>query len=529
MIIHFRQICRLAVGTLAILLIDAPLAAIKPADTEIARFLNHATFGATETDIALVKQIGYEAYLKQQFELPLPEYPVYADVTTQAPAEAECNKVCRRDNYAAYPLQVNFFRNALTGQDQLRQRVAFALNQILVVSGQDNQIRHPSRLQPYLKLLDKLAFGNYRQLLEEMTLNPAMGVYLDMAGNKNTAPNENYARELLQLFSIGLYELNPDGTQKKDKNRQPIPTFDQAVIGNFSRVFTGWNLAQSTQDSSLRSYSTPMIETANNHDFGQKTLLGGEVVGADKPMSVDLYIALNNVFSNSNVAPFISRQLIQHLVSSNPSPAYVGRVASVFKTSGGDMKQVISAILLDRESLKPPVSSAGHMRGPVLWLTHLLRAFKVNETTSDFVLSDSYLPAQFDLLQDVYKAPSVFNFFPPDYALPNTTLQGPEFAIYSTSEAFKRVNLAYALIFHQIPVSNPDRPKGTWIDISPFTPLATNSTQLVDRLILQMMPEGMSSSMRNTLIKTLDTMPANERVQNAIYWIATSSKYLIER
>ncbi len=525
---HFGQIGKFLIGTLAILLIEAPLAASKPTDTEIARFLNHATFGATEESIAQVKAIGYEAYLEQQFALPLPEYSDYPDEPNQPPELSICDKTCRRDNFSVYPLQVNFYKNALTGQDQLRQRVAFALSQILVVSSQDSQIRQPSRLQPYLKLLDKHAFGNYRQLLEEITLNPAMGAYLDMAGNKKTAPNENYARELLQLFSIGLFELNPDGTQKKDKTHQPIPTFDQTVINNFSRVFTGWNLATSTQDKALRSYATPMVEKAGNHDSDPKVLLKGQAIPGGMSMANELDAALDNVFAHPNVAPFISRQLIQHLVSSNPSTAYVARVAKVFQSSAGNMKLVVRAILLDRDALKPPSSSAGHLREPVLWLTHLLRNFKVNETTSDFVVSDSYLPQQFDLLQDVYKAPSVFNFFPPDYTLPDSKLQGPEFAIYSTSEAFKRANFAYALIYHKLAVST-DRPKGTWIDTSPLLPLATNSTNLVDRLNILMLHSDMSTSMRKTLIKTLDAIPAAERVQNAIYWIATSPKYLIER
>lgn len=510
---------------------ESALAAAKLSDADIARFLNHASFGATEASIAKVKELGtFEAYLDQQFALPLPEYPAYADVPTNYD-NATCDRTCRRDFYSAYPLQVNFYRNALTGPDQLRQRVAFALSQILVVSAQDNDIDHPSRLQPYLKLLDKHAFGSYRELLEDITLNPAMGVYLDMAGNKKTAPNENYARELLQLFSIGLFELNKDGTLKKDKAGLPIATYDQAVIDNFSRVFTGWGLATLT-DSALKNYQTPMIETADNHDVESKILLGNVNVPAGNTMAQDLDAALDNIFANSNVAPFISRQLIQQLVASNPSPAYVGRVAGVFKDSNGDLKQVVKAILLDKEALKPPGKNAGHLRSPVLWLTHLLRAFSVNDTTSDFVLSDGYLPSQFRLLQDVYRAPSVFNYYPPDFAVPNSKLQGPEFGIYSTTEAFKRTNFAYALVYHTLlptKLPNDDRPKGTWIDSSSLQSLANDSKALVARLATLMMPEGMSPKMQKTLVTILDTAPVSERVQNAIYWIATSPQFLIEK
>jgi hypothetical protein len=528
-------------GTLASLMINIAFAATGPSDAEIARFLNHASFGATEEAIAHVKSIGYEAYLDEQFAMPLPDYFPYQDVSSTTPDNSICNSTCQRDFYSTYPLQLNFFKNALTGQDQLRQRVAFALSQILVVSAQVYDIRHPSRFQPYLKLLDKHAFGNYRQLLEEITLNPAMGVYLDMAGNRKTAPNENYAREILQLFSIGLYELNQDGTLKKSK-AGPIPSYDQTVIGNFSRVFTGWSLAPSTKDPTWKSYSTPMMMTDANHDVGEKILLGGKVLPAGLAMADELDAALDNIFANSNVSPFISRQLIQHLVSSNPTPAYVGRVAKIFKASAGDMKAVVRAILLDKEALKPPSKTGGHLRSPVLWLTHLLRAFKVHDATNDastplatapttntdFVLSDLYLPSQFDMLQDVYRAPSVFNYFPPDYAVPNTKLQGPEFGIFSTTEAFKRVNFAYALIYHKVTTST-DRPKGTWIDSSSLLPLAADPNALLAKLSSLMMPEGMSANMQKSLLALIYSAPVNERLLNAIYWIATSPEFQIEK
>lgn len=541
MTLHDRYLRVAIAAVLAFSMTDSALAAASPSDAEIARFLNHASFGATAESIAQVKSMGYEAYLEQQFAMPLPSYTDYPDVSSTTPDSSVCDATCRRDFYSTYPLQVNFFKNALTGQDQLRQRVAFALSQILVVSAQVSDIRHPSRLQPYLKLLDKHAFGNYRQLLEEITLNPAMGVYLDMAGNRKTAPNENYAREILQLFSIGLYELNPDGTLKKSK-AGPIPTYDQTVIGNFSRVFTGWSLAPSTVDPAWKSYSAPMMMTEANHDTGEKLLLGGQVLPANMTMEAELDAALDNIFANSNVAPFISRQLIQQLVSSNPTPAYVGRVSKVFKASGGDMKAVVRAILLDKEALKAPGKTGGHLRSPLLWLTHLLRAFKVHDATSDtvtdpatvpttntdFVLSDAYLPSQFDMLQDVYRAPSVFNYFPPDYAVPNTKLQGPEFGIFSTTEAFKRVNFAYAMIYHKVPTST-DRPKGTWIDSSSLVPLAPDANALLAKLSALMMPEGMSANMQKILLALINSAPVNERVLNAIYWIATSPEFLTEK
>lgn len=505
-----------------------------PKDTDIARFLNHASFGATQKDIEEVKKLGsFEAYLDKQFEMPLPEYPIFKETSDITPDASICNSICVRDTYSAYPLQIRFFRNAITAPDQLRQRVAFALSQILVVSARNAGIRQPSRLLPYLKLLDKHAFGNYRQLLEEITLNPAMGKYLNMAGNLRSAPNENYARELLQLFSIGLVELNKDGTVKKSKSGQAIPTYSQSTINNFSRVFTGWDLATSTENPALKSYSAPMIENPSYHDPKEKTLFGNTTIPATTPatnasMSSELDAALDNIFQHPNVAPFISKQLIQHLVASNPTPAYVGRVATVFQNSGGDMKSVIKAILLDKEALKPPSKSAGHLRSPVLWLTHLLRAFNINETTTDFALTDSTLTSQHDMLQDVYRAPTVFNYYPADYQVPNTKLQGPEFAIYSTKEAINRANLAYDIIYRKMP-TNTDTPKGTWIPREIIQSLPIEAKTLVTALVTRMMPEGMNSRIQKVLTEIVAKTPDEERVQNAIYWIATSPQFLIEK
>lgn len=513
--------------------LDSAFALKPPSDAEIARFLHHASFGATEESIAHVKAVGYQAYLNEQFNLPPPDYPQYSEAPTATPGGDVCDANCRRDLYSPYPLQVRFYRNAITAPDQLRQRVAFALSQILVVSGYDYNIRHPSRLLPYLKLLDKHAFGNYRDLLKEITLNPAMGMYLDMAGNSKWGPNENYARELLQLFSIGLFQLNKDGTPKKGKGGQPIATYSQAEVTAFSRIFTGWNLATAPEDPSLKSYSTPMLASPSAHDNDAKTVLGGVPIAAGmgltaEGMQQELNLALENIVNHPNVAPFISRQLIQHLVTSNPSSAYVGRVSSVFQSNAGDMKKVISAILLDKEALKAPSKSGGHLRSPVLWLTHLLRAFKVTEATTDFVLFDSYLPKQYRMSLDVYRAPSVFNYYPPDFPLPNSKLQGPEFAIFSTTEAFNRVNFAYALINKQISTSS-DRPKGTWIDYTALQPLAANPAALVAKLATMLMPEGMNPKVQPLLAQIVGWPPESERLQHAIYWLATSPEFMIEK
>ena len=266
-----------------------------------------------------------------------------------------------------WPVQTRFYTNALYGPDQLRQRVAFALHQIIVVSGVD--ITLPSRLTPYLQVLDRNAFGNYRNLLQEITLNPAMGNYLDMAGNTSTNPNENYAREVLQLFTIGLYQLNQDGTPVLDGSGQPIPAYDQNVVNAFARVFTGWNFATAPA-TGIVNYIDPLVATESRHDTKAKTLLQGVTLPPNQKAAKDLSDALDNIFQHPNVPPFISKQLIQHLVTSNPSPSYVRRVADVFTNNGsgvrGDLKAVVRAILLDPEAAANPAPEAGkgHLRIP---------------------------------------------------------------------------------------------------------------------------------------------------------------------
>ncbi|HYJ48227.1 MAG TPA: DUF1800 domain-containing protein, partial [Pyrinomonadaceae bacterium] len=342
-----------------------------PASTaDTVRLLEQATFGPTPAEVTRVQGIGLRAYLNEQFNAPLSVIPsgtlMPTDQAQGCPTGSSAT--CTRDNYTMYPLQVAFYQNAISGQDQLRQRVAWALHEILVVSG--NDVTLPSWMAPYLQTLQRNALGNFRQLLQEITLNPAMGQYLDMLGNSRGNPNENYAREILQLFSVGLDKLNTDGTPQLDSQGNRIPTYDQTTITNFARVFTGWRLAApkvtmiNGVNFNVLNYQDPMIVTSeSNHDTAAKTLLNGTTLPAGQNSTTDLNAALDNIFNHPNVGPFVGRQLIQHLVTSNPSPAYVARVAAVFNNncaglypdnpcSGarGDLKAVVTAILLDPEA-----------------------------------------------------------------------------------------------------------------------------------------------------------------------------------
>lgn len=505
-----------------------------PSSNDTVRFLEQATFGPTPDLIAHVQQVGFETYLGEQFGLPAPVLP-QLDNWPQTPP-ATCTGTCLRDNYSMYPLQVGAFAGFLTSPHQLRLRVLFALNQLFVVSAVNGNLAQPSRMLPYLQVLANGAFGNFRQLLTDITLNPAMGRYLDMVGNTKSAPNENYGRELLQLFTIGLNQLNADGTLRRSDSGQPIPTYDQSTVTAFARVFTGWVFAPA-RTPGVTNYIDPMVPgSANAHDTAAKTLLNGVTLPGGQNAVTDLRDALDNTFAHPNVGPFISTRLIQHLVTSNPSPAYVGRVAAVLRGTGGDMKSVIRAILLDAEArTDPSVGSpadpvAGHLREPVLWITSFLRPFGARVVT-DFVLSDSFLPSGLQMGQDLFRSTSVFNFYPPDHVVAGAATLGPEFAIYSTTTALARTNFAYQVIYKTMP-TNANRPTGTWLDLSGLEPAAGDPAALVDALNAFFLHGTMSPQMRDALMAAVSARPASDpigRLRNALYLVVTSPQYMVQR
>src|SRR6185503_8894913 len=396
-------------------------------ETDTVRFLEQASWGPTPAEIARVKAMGFKAYLDEQFSLSpanAAKGSNYPDLTfplddssqqcpTSLPSNPNYNQaVCLRDNYTIYPVHRNFFSNALYGNDQLRQRVAFALHQILVVSA-NSEVNRPSWMTPYLQALDRNAFGSYRTLLNEITLTPAMGEFLDMRLSTRTSPNENFGREVLQLFSIGTDVLNLDGTPQRDAQGNPLATYTQADVNEFTRVFTGWNFNVAI-GAGITNYRDPMVPRGGqNHDAGAKTLLNGFTIAAcSSPNGTaniacaqsDMTAVMNHLANHPNVGPFLSKQLIQHLVTSNPSPAYVERVAKVFNNdcSGlypqgctnvrGNLKLVVQAILLDPEARGDVKTDPnyGKLREPAQYIIGFLRAFNVKSfdklSTSDGVL-----------------------------------------------------------------------------------------------------------------------------------------------
>jgi uncharacterized protein (DUF1501 family) len=349
-------------STLEGIVMCAPLStAQKQADA--VRLLEQATFGPNDTLVAHVGTVGVDAFLDEQFAASGSHYSSNKYVPAGGAATfcpTDPNPNCFRDYYTLFQLQNDFYRSALAGSDQLRQRVAFALSQVFVTSGLDINVAYG--MATYQQIFLDNAFGNYETLMTRVTLSSVMGDYLNMVNNDKpvagTNPNENYARELLQLFSIGLWEQNLDGTLLLDAYGQPVPSYDQSTVEGFAHVFTGWTYpllpGQTQRTHNFPNFLGDMVGVTTNHDTGAKQLLYGAIAPAGLSMDADLANAIKNVFLNPNIAPFVSKQLIQKLVTGDPSPQYVARVASVFNNNGqgvrGDMKAVVRAVLKDPEA-----------------------------------------------------------------------------------------------------------------------------------------------------------------------------------
>lgn len=517
------------------------------------RFLEQATFGPTPALDDRIRRIGLRTWLAEQFTAsyptyPYPNYPLLSN-NTDLGCPAGSPSTCIRDNYTMYQVQNWFFKEAFYGEAQLKHKVAWALSQIWVISGIDTQ--QASYMFAYHQLLSKNAFGNYRDLMYDITLNPGMGNYLDMVRSTKNNPNENFAREILQLFSIGLFMLNQDGTLQLDEVGKPIPTYDQNTVNNFTKVLTGWGFCEVSGPTcpnrtvGAQNYKDPLILTQNNHDVTSKTLLNypnavNSTISANQNGATELNQALDNIFNHPNVAPFVSRILIQHLVTSDPTPAYVGRVAAAFNNNGsnvrGDMKAVISAILLDPEArgnIKTD-PNFGKLREPVQLATNLLRQFGVQSATAGGQ-SDGYVNQLISPMgQNTFYAPTVFNYYPPDYFVPGTALNGPEFNILTTGTAIARANFVNTMLFSRVNVSS-NAPLGTSLNLTDIQALAASDASgslLVDTLNTKMMHGAMTADMRNTILTAIQAVPSTNsmlRAQTAIYLIATSSQYQVQR
>ncbi len=504
---------------------------------EAFKFLNQATFGATEAAAQQLIGVGYDAWVDQEMakgvSLQLPF--IQALPRPQNVAQLQTDRVDI------------WFRNSLNGTDQLRQRVAFALSEILVVSHLDALNRAPYSVADYYDVLARNAFGNYRQLMGEVTLHPAMGVYLSMLGNEkpnpalNIRPDENYARELMQLFSIGLVELNNDGSAKLDTQNQPIATYTQAIIEGFAHVFTGWNYAGAPSFNQARrtdaNQTIPMQLYPDFHDTGSKMLLNGVVLPAGQTGEQDLSDALDNVFDHPNVAPFVSIRLIQRLVTSNPSPGYVNRVANIFNDNGagvrGDMEAVVRAILMDDEARPDmPMELDGKVKEPILRLTQLWRAYDAASSSGRYPFIAVYIVFG----QGPLQSESVFNFFSPFYAPPgeirDSSLVAPELEI--ATEYLNTFVTNY--MFNQAFVNNSANTNAgdddVLIDIDGEIGVATDIDILIDLVAGKLLGGELSDTLRTQISGMLTLIPETDaavRAAETIYFVVTSPEYAYQR
>lgn len=565
-------------------------------DPELSRaqavaFLTHATYGARPADVRQLQRVGFNQWLNQQLAYPpslhRPRVEAFVEV-----GQGERQRI--------------WWDIALNADDQLRQRVAFALSEILVVSDQNGDIGgQPVALAEYYDILVRGAFGNYRNLLEDVTLSPVMGHYLSMfRSTRDEAlgiePDENYAREVMQLFSIGLVELNTDGSVRTNNQGNLIPTYSQPEIVATAEALSGWNFADAAgDDGNCRPWEwryppqnwlqamtpCPITEPFTSQEYDQpdsyhvttaKTIVGGVNLPAGQTAEEDLADVLDTLFAHPNVGPFLGHRLIQRLVTSNPTPAYVGRVAQVFNDNGagvrGDLGAVVRAILTDPEAIDAEANApvyAGKLREPVLRLTHLYRVYDadLDEACFDddncwpgFIYQPEYFIGQASL-----RAPSVFNFFKPDYAQPGSIAQlslvSPEFQLATESQVLMVTNYFYRTLVS--PSASP--PQFSWrnqyqIRIDGLMPLASNPQQLVDRVSDDLLGRQLSGTIRQLIVDRITEIPqwyedrpwlahartpqedwgyaagttfeqavANRQVTEAIYYVITSPDYLIER
>lgn len=517
----------------------AQVSSIKATLASAARLLDQATFGPTLTDIQHVQQVGIDAYITEQFNMAPTLLP---DISTTPTV------ICTSTNLVPCE-QSEWWQTVLTGPDQLRQRVAFALSEMFVVSTNSINAR---AVTPYQNMLATDAFSNFSTIMKDVTLSTAMGGYLNMLNSNKPGTvngvvqiaNENYPREFMQLFTTGIDLLNSDGSYQLDASGNPIPVYTEAQVQAFARVYTGWTYANSTGGAATKfpngtaNYDSPMAAVESAHyNATTEPLLNGTVLPAGQTAEQDLAGALANVFAHPNVGPFVCRQLIQHLVASNPSPAYVARISAVFADNGsgvrGDMQAVIRAILEDQDARAGDTSpnfDGGHLREAMLYMTNVMRGLGFTNTSSvgDYSSVSNYTNA---LGEKPYTSGSVFNFFPPNYVIPGSTTNAPEFGQENTASAILRLTLADNLVYSRISNFTVDLSATSALGMTASATgnAATDSGNLADSLGVIFMHGQMPAQMRTDIVNNIQGLTnIPERVRVATYLVITSSQYKIE-
>src|SRR3989344_1636254 len=540
-------------------------------DQEAARFLLQAQFSASTGEIATLRASTYDSWIHNQFRLPVG--PKGWDCLNQRGYNTVDNTTSYYDN--TYPGDYMIWQQLMTSSDGLRKRVALALSEICVVSlsGLDFSWRSHA-IAHYWDQLVANAFGNFRKLLEDVTLNPAMGYYLNTRGNQKEnpstgrQPDENYAREILQLMSIGLVELNQDGTAKRNGSGQVVDSYTQSDITNLARVFTGYDYDQSqnaptTVPGTTRTVPSthftrlPMALNESRHSTLAATFLG-TTVAAGTPGAAALTTALDTIFNHPNVGPFIGKQLIQRLVTSNPSPGYISRVAAAFNNNGlgvrGDLRAVVKAVLLDDEARAPAGLTDpmfGRLREPMLRFVQWGRTFGIASQYGSWKIGD-LSSAGSRLAQSPLRSPSVFNFFRPGYVPPSTALAtagavAPEFQLVNESSVGGYLNYMQGVIRNGIFVNAPDLPNNGSNGNNGFDIKAAYTNELAivadadalgDRINLLMTAGQLSAATVKLIADALKAPPVTaastdnakrDRVAAAIFLVMASAEYLIQK
>ena len=512
-------------------------------DAAAARFLTQATFGPTLAEVSRLRAIGYSEWLRQEFNKPATSARPYLEAVNSARLSAGQGGISQNNRLDRW------FHTAAMGNDQLRQRLAFALSQILVISDQNSSLGgEPIQISEYWDILARNAFGNYRELLDQTTWSPSMGKYLSHFRNQMASadglrqPDENYAREVMQLFTIGLIERNLNFTPILSGG-QPIPTYDQNVVTNYARVFTGFNYNNATTISNGTNTYLRMTCIGSAHDVSAKTVVGGTILPAGQSCPDDVDDGLDLLFAHPNIAPFISRQLIQRFTTSSPSSAYIQRVAQKFNNNGfgerGDLSAVVKQILMDPDARNAPTTNSGKAREPLLKLTAIWRAWGAQMPAAD---EYGNIPMGMTNPSGIFGqrplgADTVFNFYEPDFqqagAIADAGLFSPEFQTLDESTIVTSANSLYSYAFSSyVGMSNPptNRPL---LDVAALTAFGTDYAAMVDEVNRRMLYGTMSTGMRTILINAVTFMDGNvsasERARSIIYLVAISPEFAIQR
>jgi uncharacterized protein (DUF1800 family) len=506
-------------------------------DAQASRFLAQATLGVTDADIQAVRSMGFEAWLNQEFARPVSPSNWSFLVDNGIDVDPDARNVAKL-------VDEQIWQRLLSAPDSLRQRVALALSEIFVVGFDGlNGTYKQFQLAAWWDLLVEHAFGNYRALLEAVTLNPAMGGYLNTAGNRREdvatgrVPDENYAREVMQLFSIGVDLLKLDGTPQRDSTGEPLDSYTQDTVTNLARVFTGWNRDARVGTNTPEYQRAPMTLTANQHSTLAASFLG-VTVPANTPGAAALKTAMDTLANHPNVGPFIGRQLIQRLTTSNPSPAYVARVASAFNNNGqgvrGDFKAVVRAVLLDdeaRDDINLGNPNHGKLREPLLRYIQWARSFKVRTLSGDWRVGNTSDPGR-SLGQSPLRSPSVFNFFRPGYVPAGSSiaaagLSAPEFQLANESSVAGYLNLMQTVTAGGHADIKPD--------YSAEFALATDANALLERVERLLCAYQLQASTRSLIVSAINSIAAttdvgkNNRVYTAVFLTMASLDYLVQK